>query len=296
MRHWQAILLGLLASMMLGCVSNRPTRSASWLDRILHPAGPVGPDTIQMDVALIEKPLGDTYLNLDLWNDTDEQVIPLENKAVLEDNGFRIGQIGGITPVGLQLLLTSERSCANPRRIRCLQDKANKLVLGPELPLCCFQLASEGEPADINLEKAQCTLEVTASLTADGRTKLRFVPQVFHGDTSLLPRPAGDLSGWILKEERAVERYARLAWEVTLATNEYLIVGGRYEKPRTLGHECFLRRDEQNPVQRLLVIRTTRAEKPGDEPTAPVATDGKSVRSPASAAQSGYTTARGSRR
>ncbi|MBL8797172.1 MAG: hypothetical protein JNM56_24940 [Planctomycetia bacterium] len=295
MRHWQAILLGLLASMMLGCVSNRNARPTSWLDRFLQPAGPVGPDTIQMDVALIEKPFGDSYLNRDLWNDADEQIIPLENKAVLEDNGFRIGQIGGITPVGLQLLLASERSCANPRRIRCLQDKANKLVLGPESPTCSFQLGTDGNPTEVNLDKAQCTLEVTASLSADGRTKLRFVPQVFHGDTSLLPRPAGDLSGWILKEERAVERYAQFAWEVTLG-NEFLIVGGRYEKPHTLGHECFLRRDEQNPVQRLLVIRTHRAEKPSEEPAAPVATDGKAVRSPAGACQASYTTARGSQR
>lgn len=296
MRHWQAILLGLLASMLLGCVSNRTARPTSWLDRFLQPAGPVGPDTIQMDVALIEKPFGDSYLNRDLWNDADEQIIPLESKAVLEDNGFRIGQIGGITPVGLQLLLTSERSCANPRRIRCLQDKANKLVLGPESPTFSFQIATEGEPTEINFDKAQCALEVTARLTPDGRTKLRFVPQVFHGETSLLPRPAGDLSGWILKEERAVERYAQFAWEVTLGGNEFLIVGGRYEKPYTLGHECFLRRDEQNPVQRLLVIRTHRAEKPNDEPAAPVATDGKAVRSPAGACQASYTTARGSQR
>jgi hypothetical protein len=270
MRHWQALLFGLWTCWLCGCTSGPTLRTNSWLDRFLQPAGPTGPDVVQMDVALLERPLGDPYINRDLWMDADEQIVSLDSKAVVEDNGFRIGEIGGITPVGLQTLLTSERSCANPRRLRAHAGKATKLVIGPEMPLCRFQIQRQGGTLQVALERAQCSLDVETSLTSDGRTRLRFVPQILHGETSLLPRPAADRSGWILKEERPTERYPQLAWEVTLAPNEYVIVGGRYERPETLGHQCFLRGDEATPVQRLLVIRTSRPGRDLD-PAPPVA-------------------------
>src|ERR1700691_3698612 len=108
MRHGTALLLGLLASALIGCASTEQTHKGNWLDKLLRPGGPTGPDVVQMDVALIERPLGDAYLNKDLWLAADEQVVSLDNKAILQDNGFRIGQVGGLTPAGLQALLTSD--------------------------------------------------------------------------------------------------------------------------------------------------------------------------------------------
>jgi hypothetical protein len=45
---------------------------------------------------------------------------------------------------------------------------------------------------------------------------------------------------------------------VSLEPNEYVVVGARSDRPGTLGHQAFVRRDEATPVQRLLVIRTGR--------------------------------------
>lgn len=249
------LLLGVLALCLSGCASAK-NQTTAWLNKLRPWSGPKGPDVIQMDVALVERPVGDGYLNRALWTVADEQVVGLDNKAVLEDNGFRIGQIGGITPVELQSLLTSERSCANPRRISLRAGKSAQVVLGPEMNECAFQVAKDGEPLPIQLPKAQCQLEVIPSLTADGKVRLRFVPVVHHGATNLVPKPAPDRSGWLLVQERPTERYEDMAWEVTLAANEYLVVGGNFDRPETLGHQCFLRRDEPTPVQRLLVIRT----------------------------------------
>src|SRR5947209_2927371 len=80
-------------------------------------SGPTGGDVVQIDVAVLERPLGDRFLNRELWELADEQAITLEQKAVLDDNGFRVCQIGGLPPAGLQALLTSERSCPDPRRV-----------------------------------------------------------------------------------------------------------------------------------------------------------------------------------
>jgi hypothetical protein len=295
MRHGQALWIGLLAGLLAGCSSGPPVHTTNWLDRLLSPAGPVGSYAVQLDFALIERPLGDGYLNQDLWVAADEQVIALEKRALLEGNGIRIGQVGGITPAGLQALLTNERSCVNPRRIRTAPGRATKVVLGPEMASCRFHVQRHGEAVPIALENAQCTFEVTATLTADGRTRLAFEPQVSHGATNLFPRPADDLSGWVLREERPTAKFPELRWEVTLAPNEYLIIGGRYDHPDTLGEQSFLRREEPTPVQRLLVIRTSRA---GTEPEGWPAEreDALPPGPPPLACQAAMTTARGTGR
>jgi hypothetical protein len=275
-------MLGLLAGLLAGCTSGSAVKSTSWLDRFRKGTVLQGPDVVVLEVALIQRPVGDRYLNAELWETADEQVIALESRAQLEDNGFRIGQIGGIMPAGLQTLLTSERSCANPRRLQLHSGKTRQLVLGPEAPECRFELYGEGEAVPHYFERTQCSLEVVPTLSADGRTSLRFIPQVHHGETKLLPRPAPDRSDWMLTQDRPVERFPQLAWEVSLAPggNEFVLVGARFDRPETLGHRCFIRGDESSPVQRLLVIRASRsgaavAGMPDDEsplpPNAPLA-------------------------
>lgn len=252
MLSWRGLIFGLLTGFLAGCASE-PVRSTAWLDRFRNGAAS-GPDIIQMDVVLIERPLGDKYLNQGIWDAADE-LIALESKSALESNGFRIGQIGGMTPTDLQELLSSPRSCPNPRRVRRPIGKPLRLDLGPEMPVCQFQLQRDGAPVAVRLDQAQCALEVTPTRLPDGRIRFHFEPRVEHGQASLLPKPTADRSSWMVHSERPAERYAALGWEVTLAANEYALVGGRFDLPQTLGHQCFIRRDERSPVQRLLMIR-----------------------------------------
>jgi hypothetical protein len=72
---------------------------------------------------------------------------------------------------------------------------------------------------------------------------------------------ADDHSGFFMRGKKATECYPRLSWEVTVAPNEYVLVGTCFERPATLGHQMFVRGDETKPVQRLLMIRTGRPAK-----------------------------------
>ena len=60
--------------------------------------GPFGPDAVGLEVAVIEVPVGDRYVNSGLWATIDEQVVNLDHKAALDDNGLRVGLIGGMRP------------------------------------------------------------------------------------------------------------------------------------------------------------------------------------------------------
>ena len=81
------IVVGLLIVWLAGCTAEEPLRSVSLLDELRAFQGPTGPDVVQMDVALVEQPAGDAEcINGDLWILADEQAVPLERKALLEDH------------------------------------------------------------------------------------------------------------------------------------------------------------------------------------------------------------------
>src|SRR5262249_57457801 len=117
MRQEQALVLGLLTGLLIGCANDRSARSIAWLDRWRPFHGPSAADVIEVQVALVERPPGDPFLNHELWTLADEQIVPLERKPLLEENGFRVGQLGGNTPARVLTLLPSQHSTVNPRRL-----------------------------------------------------------------------------------------------------------------------------------------------------------------------------------
>ena len=296
MRRGQALLLGLLIVLLVGCANDKPVRSMAWLERLRPFHGPAAADVIQVEVSLVERPPGDSFINQELWTLADEQIIPLERKAVLEENGFHIGQLGGNTPAGLLTLLTSEHSNVNPRGHFVHSGQPTRVVLGPITPLFSFRIQQDGEPANVSMEKAQCAFNLVASLTNDGRTRLQFTPQIRHGEKMLAPRAAADGSGFVLQEDWPTQSYSWLAWDATLAANQYLVVGARFDRPETLGYQCFIRRQESLPVQRLLVIRTFRMAAPSPSEIFADSSDEESLSSRTAplALQAAWTKARGS--
>jgi hypothetical protein len=247
-----------------------------------------------METALVEAPVGDRFINADLWDLADEQVVPLDKKAALEDNGFRVGQLGGIVPPPLQALLQSDRSCVNPRRLQIHAATPASVLLGAALPECRCQLHQDSGTTPLVLVDAQCKLEIVPTLTGDGRTRLRIQPLIQAGRTAQLPAPTKDGAGWVLSDEASTQRFPLLSWEVTLAPNEFVLIGGRFDHPDTLGHQCFIRTDNPAPRQRLLVIRTGCSTPPvttGDDAAA--SDDATPPRFPPLALQAAWTTARG---
>jgi hypothetical protein len=257
MRQWSALGVGLLCWVLVGCVSGPTTRKA--LKRPQPFSGLRGPDVVSMEIALLECPIGDHYINTDLWNNfADEQIISPEQQLILENNGFRVAQIGGLIPEELQELLTNCRSNANPRQRQVRAGHTVDLNLGPVATSIQFSMTENGDPVEVTLDQAQCKLLVEPRITADGKTKLHFTPQVEHGEptTSFHPNPDG--SGWGMTMERPKKTYPALGWDVTLEPNQYLVIGARFDKPQTIGHASFVEAGETRGVQRLLVIRISR--------------------------------------
>src|SRR5438552_17273552 len=105
MRRAWALMLGLISGLPCGCISGQTVHKTAWLERMpFLQKLPQGEDLVVLYVALLEVPVGDRYINDELWGQVDEQVIGLERKPALEDNGLRVAQVGGIIPSKLQSL------------------------------------------------------------------------------------------------------------------------------------------------------------------------------------------------
>jgi hypothetical protein len=259
------LLAGLLPLLLAGCAVDHLPSGMALVSGFRGPAVSSA-DAVEMIVAVLERPRGDAYLDKEVWTFTDEQIVDLEHRALLEDNGFRVGQVVGMTPAGLQSLLTSERACTRGRCYFLGQGKSETLVLGDPVAHCHFEVVEHAEPAEQRLDDVRFALLVQPQLTGDGRIRLHFTPRAQFGDKKLRDfRVAADGSGLEIENKNPGKSFDTLSWDVTVPPNQYVLIGGRLDQPERIGHQCFIPAGGPKPVQRMLVIRTNRVPGIGGE-------------------------------
>ena len=220
----------------------------------------IPPDHALIEVAMIEVPLGDAYVNQKIWEHTCELIDP-GKRGILDDNGFRVGQLVGAPPLPLQKLLLSPKSCTNTRGRSFPAGKAAPIVFSAIEAQMSYEIVHGGQRTEIVLEQARFGFDVTARFTVEG-TVLSFTPRVEHGAPALPFEAVPERSTWELRVEKSARKHAELTWEALLGANQYLIIGGRMDRERTLGQVAFAPADNGNEMQRLLVIRNCRATAP----------------------------------
>lgn len=257
-RCWWA-LLPLFSCCLAGCLATGDQGPSAWTTR-LRPE--LAPDVAVIEFTLVERDLGDPFLNRDLWTHTDELFVDLERKAALEDNGFRIGLVVGMTPADLHELLKSERwRIEGHNRFAPLGKPYTEYLSPVQLPHCEYDIVLGGRRHELQADGARFCLDLVAAFTGDGKTRLTFTPKVETAEQVLPFQPAPSESSWVFKPERPGKAYPELSWQATLAPNEYLVVGPRLDKPGLLGYRALVQDDAPRPMQRLLVIRTNRSQK-----------------------------------
>jgi len=214
---------------------------------------------------LLERPVGDAFLDRELWESTLPVGDP-ETRALLAENGLRAGLLTGALPQRFQDLLLSDADTVSPHELSFnLRKEAVLPTAGPINP-CRFSFLSDlaGKRRAIELKQAGCGIHVAPTVIEGGRVKVACEPRIQHGERRDRYRPTEDGTGFAKTEELSLEKFPMLGFEATLGPSDCLVMGWRADEPNTLAAAFFAVEVENRPRQRVLVIR---ARQQGRSPT-----------------------------
>jgi hypothetical protein len=251
-----SVLCALVVS--LGCEkyftsTDQPIRPS--VVRSLAPAIPA--DSLVVESVLIERPLGDAFLDRELWTYT----MPIgtsESRTLLSENGIRVGIIAGMPPTRFQQLLDTKADIVDPHLMTFNNRKETVIpTSGPAIE-CDYDLLADlaGKTEAVSLKQARCGVLVRPHALDDGRVKLWCEPQIQHGAPEVRFRPSEDGTQLTRFEEIPTEKYPTLGIEVLLRADECLVIGCNSQRHESLGTTLFGVESNGNARQRLVVIRT----------------------------------------
>lgn len=273
----RALLLAMLILSPIACLNDRPAKSTSLIDRVRGMGGPTGPEAVFIEYAVIERPAGSASVNREAWANIDEQVLPTETRALLGENGLRVGVVGGLLPSEIEAMIANPKSATGHRQRRLYVNNPAQLAISNPVALAEFQILNDlkNAPTTAKYEQARFSVSMTPTFATDGRITLKCVPEVEHQDKkSWLPTGAAGPS-WL--GSKPAERFESLAFDVTLSPREFAVIGAHYERGNWLGNQLFTSQQGSDKVQRLLIIRAGRLssdEASSDTPSSPTKKDG----------------------
>jgi hypothetical protein len=223
-------------------------------------------EALQIDVAFVERPVGDPLLGNSLWNDIDQVA------------GFDTNELQALKQLGLLMGNAGASPCpALERMLRETADPLDAAAAGNCMPLkkqtFCLG-SSEASPIETNA-LARCTIDVplltgdkektyenfksvlrlTVFRLQDGWARLEFIPEIHHGIDRLRPIASPAAGLWQPRDSQEIDTLPQ-RFAVKLHVGEMAVITAAPEHLRSFGHHAFVRDDEKTgPVQRVLVVR-----------------------------------------
>jgi len=261
-----ATLALLSASALAGCSSWQQTAAKE--QSLLKPIA-AADDGVQLEIVSIRFPLGDEELNQTIWSDIDEQQLPLAVRQRLFESGLRAGVIGAQLPPALaRLLAAAEERPANAIAAAARLEEAppvsrqqmqlhsgwrGEIISSStyqELPLLTCE---DGRLSGQTYLQAQGVLQAKAEAVGEGRVRLSIVPELQFGQ--MRQQWAVEDGRLVGQQGRSKRAFDRLAFETTLASGEMLVLTSIPQRSGTLGAYLFAESHDDQPRQKLLLVR-----------------------------------------
>jgi hypothetical protein len=213
-------------------------------------------EALLVQSVLVEQPIGDQFLDRDLWA-LARPVGEPETRALLAENGLRAGILSGNLPQRFQELLDSEADTVSPNEMSFNKRKEAVIPTAGPVDPCRIALLADmaGNAQTVEFKQARCGMLVRPRVEEGGRVGIYCEPQIKHGERRDHYRPTEDGTGFIKTEEMPLERFPKLGFDVSLGTGDCLVIGWNAEQPETLGGALFAAEINNRPRQRVLVIR-----------------------------------------
>ncbi|MDY3550935.1 hypothetical protein R5W24_000004 [Gemmata sp. JC717] len=238
-----------------------------------------------LEYVILERPLGDRFLDRDLWV-TAQSVGAPETQVLLSENGLRVGVLAGTLPPKFQTLLESDSETPLGRRLTFANRKEEVLPTSGPNEQSEFGLLADlaGRRTTVVLKQTRCGVLVRPEPLPDQRVRVTCEPQIQHGVKREWLRPSADGTELVKHEGVPLAPYPALAFDVPLGRNEYLLIGCRSDQPDTIGAALFGVQSNGHPRQRVLVVRAHQVSPGSASELPPISTTG---RRPSIAAEAG---------
>jgi len=240
----------------------------------------MSPDSVVLEVFRVRFPFGDPEGNAELWQEIDEQHLPVQLRRRLARNGFRVGLIGGQVPIPLSRLLElkekpapagvgtevpvakiDDQPAVERAHITVRSGARAEIVASQEYEkLPALVVGDGGELGGQTYERAQGVLAVKAYPLSDGRVRLDLTPELHHAAPR--PRWVGKQGMWRIETGRPRRVFDELALEATLAPGSMLVLSSLPKRPGSLGH-YFFSEDQEQLVQKLILVRLCQTQHDG---------------------------------
>jgi hypothetical protein len=221
-------------------------------------------ETLQVEIYLVERPLGDPLLRDILWDNIDESgALDPRVRQLVNQNGFRVGVAGSDPPQTLQNLLgltTNAASVADGkgvsgRRVGLFEGTGTEIQTGPIVERCALEVINnDGAIAAHDFDgNVRCVLHLSAERFQPGWARLEFRPEVHTGERRL--RHVAGENGWNYQTTQEVTPFFTQKFDVTINQGELVIIGLNPTGPQSLGHHFLIGTSESDQFERLLVVR-----------------------------------------
>jgi hypothetical protein len=293
-------LLGVLA--LAGCsLFSKSSDVERAVSRNLPPIQ-LPPDAIQLDIVHAEWPIGDSMLGPSLWRQVDQlAALEPETRAMLKQNGFRVGITGSNPPVALQKVLRLRSDFAYEpaaekekqlvgRRVVVRSGGYTQIESSATYPQCELKIEDRHGMGSRQFENARCQWRVGVKRLQDGWAQLEFVPQVHYG--KMFHRTVAGAEGWRYENSQRVETFFPQRFSLRLSVGDMAVLTIEENADGSLGNLFFSgpsvlqsqeggsgpfneiptveqRPGNDEPVQRLLVVRLAGMKAPAAQGSNP---------------------------
>jgi hypothetical protein len=227
----------------------------------------MSPDSVVLELAFLDVSDQD-----ELWDEVDEQILPVDVRRKLTQQGLRTGVTGTQLPGWIIDRLEQQKKTIEideqtgsavvgdqdgPRRLQCRSDHPREIDIGPvrkELVLAAD--ANEQQP-ERTLQDALCRLSVVSQAQGDGRVHLQLTPEIAHGPPR--HRWVGGDGSFRIHLSQDHERYDDLTVSAVLNPGQTLVLAGTPEV-HGLGQHFFPVGEGFPNHRRILLLRLAQTQ------------------------------------
>lgn len=264
-------LAGLAMLLLAGC--------SPWLrtpidDNVL-PAPLLTPETVVLEIAFVHLAANERDVEEALWQQIDEQTVPVEIRRELSSNGLRVGLAGTQLPQELRSLVqrtaksletahaaedlaTAESAgLARQRRLQMRAGRRGKVVVTTTRTLLSVLARdAEGRVQGKSYRDAQCLFGLKGFPQGDGRTQIQLTPEIEHGE---LKNNWVPIDGALVQQVgKQREVYENLIVELNLSPGQTMVLGAT--QPACGIGQHFFTTDEPVQQRTLLLVRVAQTQ------------------------------------